>query len=179
MLMGDLIADVLQTTDMLKLNGMLITIDIQKAFDSVNHQFLILALKRYGFGKMFIKWVKTLLNNQESCIINGGFPTKYFKLNKGTRQGDPISAYLFILVLEIVFNLIKQNKDIHGLTFFDHTFLYTAFADDTTFFLKDKESVKKVMNVFDNFSIYFGLKPIKDKCDIDAIGVLKGVSMEI
>ena len=93
---------------------MLLTIDIQKAFNSVNHQFLILALKRYGFGKMFIKWVK----NQESCIINGGFTTKYFKLHKGKRQGDPISAYLFILVLEIVFNLIKQNKDIHGLTFF-------------------------------------------------------------
>ena len=63
---------------MLKLNGMLVTIDIQKAFDSVTHQFLILPL-RYGFGKMFIKWVKTLLNNQESCIINGGFTTKYFK----------------------------------------------------------------------------------------------------
>ena len=50
-----LIADVLQTTDTLKLTGMLVTIDIQKTFDSVNHQFLILALKRYGFGKMFIK----------------------------------------------------------------------------------------------------------------------------
>ena len=81
---------------------MLITIDIQKAFNSVNHQFLILALKRYEFGKMFIKWVKTLLNTQESCIINEGFTTKYFKLDKGTRQGDPISAYLFILVLESV-----------------------------------------------------------------------------
>ena len=56
-------ADVLQTIDMLKLNGMLVTIDIQKVFDSVNHQFLILALKRYGFGKMFIKWVKALLDN--------------------------------------------------------------------------------------------------------------------
>ena len=76
---GRLIADVLQTTDMLKLNDTLTTIDIQKAFDLVNQEFLILALKRYGFGKMFIKWVKTLLNNQESCIINGGFTTKYFK----------------------------------------------------------------------------------------------------
>ena len=105
---------------------------------------------------MFIKRIKTLLNNQESCIINGGFTTKYFKLDKGTRQGDPISAYLFILVLEIVFNLIKQNKDIHGLTFFDHTFLYTAYADGTIFFLKDKESAKNVMNVFDTFSFYSG-----------------------
>ena len=65
---GRLIADVLQTTDMLKLNDTLTTIDIQKAFDLVNQEFLILALKRYEFGKMFIKWVKTLLNTQESCI---------------------------------------------------------------------------------------------------------------
>ena len=169
----------MQTTDVLKLGGMLVTINIQKDFESVNHQFLTLALKRYGFGKTFIKRVKTLLNNQESCIINGRFTRKYFKLDKGTRQGDPISAYLFILVLEIVFNLIKQNKDIHGLTFFDHTFLYTAYADDTTFFLKDKESVKKVMNVFDTFSIYSGLKPNKSKCEIAGIGVLKGVSVEL
>ena len=86
---------------------------------------------------------------------------------------------MFILVLEIVFNLIKQNKDIYGLTFFDHTFLYTAYADDTTVFLKDKESVKEVMNVFDTFSIYSGLKPNKSKCKIAGIGVLKGVSMEL
>ena len=78
-----------------------------------------------------------------------------------------------------MFNLIKQNKDIHGLSFFDHTFLYTAYADDTTFFLKDKESVKKVMNVFDTFSIYSGLKRNKSKCEIAGIGVLKGVSMEL
>ena len=126
-----------------------------------------------------IKIVKTLLNNQETCITNGGFTAKYFKLDKGTRQGDPISAYLFILVLEVVFNLIKKNNDIHGLTFFDHTFLYTAYADDTTFFLNEKERVKKVMNVFDTFSIYSGLKPNKSKCEIVGIGVLKGDAVEL
>ena len=157
---------------------MLVTIDIQKAFDSVDHQFLTLALKRHGFGKTFVKRIKTLLNNQESCIINRGFTTKYFKLDKGKRQGDPVSACLFVLVLKIVFNLIKQKKDIDGPTFFDHTFLYTAYADDTTFFSKDKESVKKVINVFDNFSIYSGLKSNKSKCEIASIGLLKGVTME-
>ena len=55
---GRLTADVLQTTDALTLSGMLVTIDIQKAFDSVNHQFLTLLLKRYGFDKTFIKRVK-------------------------------------------------------------------------------------------------------------------------
>ena len=114
---GRLTADVLRTTYLLKLNAMLVTIDIQKAFDSVNHKFLTLTLKRYGFGKTFIKRIRILLSTQESCIINGGFTTKYFKLDKGTRQGPPISAYLFIFVLEIVFNLIKQiYMAYHSLT---------------------------------------------------------------
>ena len=78
-----------------------------------------------------------------------------------------------------MFVLVKQNKAIHDLTFFNHTFLYTAYADDTTFFLKDKKSVKDVMNVFDTFSIYSGLKRKKYKCEIAGIDVLKGVSMEL
>ena len=57
--------------------------------------------------------------------------------------------------------------------------MYPAYADDTTFFLKDKESVKEVMNAFDTFSIYSGLKPDKSKCRIAGIGVLKGASMEL
>ena len=128
----------MEISDTLKLDGILATIDIQKAFDSVDHSFLISTLERYRFSNRFLKWVKILLKNQESCIINGGNTTKHFKLQKGTRQGDPISAYLFILVLEIVYLSIKENKKIKGLNIFNHTFLYTAYADDTTFFLKDK-----------------------------------------
>ena len=153
---GRLISDILEISDMLSLKGLLLTVDIQKAFDSVNHQFLILVLKKFGFGNTFIKWIQTLLKNQESCVINGGNTTKYFKLERGTRQGDPISAYLFILVLEVVFMLMKQNKNIKGLNLFERTFLYTAYADDTTFFLKDMKSVTEVMIIFDKFSFYSG-----------------------
>ena len=71
-----------------------------------------------------------------------------------------------------------MNKDIHGLNFFDHTFLYLVYADCSTFFLNDKESVKEVINYFDAFSIQFGLKPNKSKCNIAWIGILRGVSME-
>ena len=104
---GRLISDILEITDLFKLNGILLTIDIEKAFDSVNHAFLISVLEKYGFGKKFLKWINVLLNNQESCVINGGFTTQYFKLERGTRQGDPISAYIFVLVLETVFLLIQ------------------------------------------------------------------------
>ena len=74
--------------------------DIEKAFDSLDHDFLILTLEKYGFGKNFILWVKILLRDQESCVINGVTTTKYFSLGGGARQGDPISTILFILALE-------------------------------------------------------------------------------
>ena len=65
-----------------------------------------------------------LFECQESCIINGGNTTKYFKLQKDARQGDPISTYLFILCLEIVLTLIKANKRVKGIDIFEHTYVY-------------------------------------------------------
>ena len=120
-----------------------------------------------------------LLECQESCIINGGNKTKYFKLQKGTRQGDPISAYLFILCLEIVFILIKANKRVKGINIFEHTYLYSAYVDDTTFFLRDKKSIKELIHIFATFSKYSGLKPNHEKCKIAGIGVLKSVKVAV
>ena len=126
--------------------------DVEKAFDTLDHKFLISVLKKFGFGQNFISWIEIILKNQESCVINGGKTTKYFKLNIGARQGDPISGYLFILALEILFLLIKENPRIKGLNIFDHCYLYSAYADDTTFFLKDFNSIKEMVNSFHIFS---------------------------
>ena len=59
-------------TDILNMEGYLLTIDIEKVFDSVDHYFLLATLEKYGFKKNVLRWIETLLNNQESCIINGG-----------------------------------------------------------------------------------------------------------
>ena len=128
----------------------------------------------YGFKKNFLGWIENSLNNKEFCIINGGITTHYLKLKKGTHQGDPISAYLFILVLEAVFYVIKSNKNFKGLSTFKHEFLYTAYADDTSFFLKDKVSVFETFNIFHKFSLVSGLSPNTTKCEIASIGTLKG-----
>ena len=79
---GRLISDILDVSNIEKLGGYLLTIDIEKAFDSLDHTFLFNVLKKFGFGDDFVDWVKILYNNQESCVANGGHTTKYFKLGK-------------------------------------------------------------------------------------------------
>ena len=166
-------------SEILKITGFLVTVDIEKAFDSVNHVFLSTILKKFGFSSEFVKWISILLKNQESCVINGGKTSKYFKLARGTRQGDPISAYLFIIVLEVVFLIINKRSSIKGLGIFNKTFVYTAYADDTTFFLKDKNSIRNLLEVFKDYSCFSGLKPNKSKCEIAGIGILKGVNVAL
>ena len=163
----------------MKIKGYLVTMDIEKAFDSLDHTFLISVLKQFGFGENFIDWIKILLHKQEWCVLNGGFTTKYFNLEKGTRQGDPISAHLFILALEILFLLIKNDTSIKGIKVFDYVFLYAAYADDSTFFLKDLASVKKLLDIFSYYSKFSGLKPNFPKCEIAGIGSLKGVEVAV
>ena len=88
---------------------------------------------------------QNLIANQEACVINGGHITTYFRLESGAKQGHSISAYLFVLALELSFFLKKSNKNIHGINKFNHDFLYTVYADDTTFFLKDLDLIKNIL----------------------------------
>ena len=99
---GTLISDIIEIAKIKKIEGFLVTMDFEKAFDTLDHNFLISDLEKYGFHKNFISWVKTLLKKQESCIFNGGAVTKYFLLGREDCQGDPISTFLFILSLEIL-----------------------------------------------------------------------------
>ena len=87
-----LISDILEMSEILNLKGYIVTVDIEKAFDSLSQSFLLACLKKYVYGNEFKKWVEMLLECQESCIINGGNRTKYFKLQKAARHDDPILA---------------------------------------------------------------------------------------
>ena len=71
-----------------------------------------------------------MYNNIESCVMNNGYSTGYFKLGRGIRQGDPLSPMLFILVLEPLLVAIRTNRDIHGIKCADIEMKESAFADD-------------------------------------------------
>ena len=114
---GRLISDVLEITNSLDIEGLLMTINIEKVFDSINHSFLMCVLKKFGFGNEFRKWMQILKKSPESCVISGSKTTPFFQLERGTKQGDSILAYLFIIALEVVFPLIKANPGLKAYNF--------------------------------------------------------------
>ena len=77
--------------------------------------------------------------------------------------------------MEVLFALIKNKVDIKGIVLYDRTFLFTADADDSTFFFEDISSVKILVETFKEFSCFSGLKPNITKCEIAGLGPLKGV----
>ena len=106
---GRLISDVIEVSDVFNIDGFLVTMDIKKTFDSLNHYFVLIVLKKFVLKK-FVNWIEVILNKSKSWVTNSGKNTQYFQLNRLARQGKPISAYLFISGMEALFNLIKNNK---------------------------------------------------------------------
>ena len=142
---GRLISDVIEMCDILDISGYLVTMDIEKAFDSLDHDFLLFAIKKFGFGKNFIHWINVLLNKQQSCVINRGFTTRYFNLEKGARQGDPISAYLFILAVEVLFELIKNNDTTNTIKILGVHFSYNSTLKVQNNFLDTVKSIQQAL----------------------------------
>ena len=111
--------------------------------------------------------------------MNGGNSTGYFKLERRARQGDPISAYLFILVMEVFFQMIRKNRNIKGVEICGHFFNIVAYADDATAFVNDLESARLLIKTFGIFSKYSGLKLNESKTIICGIGVKRGVEVAL
>ena len=79
-------------------------------------------------------------------------------------------------LLEVLFVFIKSNENIKGIEIFKQVFLYTAYADDSTFYLRDISSVTQLINSFSQFYHFSGLKVNIEKCEITGIDSLKGVT---
>ena len=81
-----------------KLPGILLFIDFQKAFDTIEWNFIHKCIELYNFGPNVRKWISILYNNVESGVLNAGFMTNYFQVSRGVRQGCPLSPLLFVSI---------------------------------------------------------------------------------
>ena len=146
------------------IQGLLVSIDFEKAFDSTDWGFMVKTLKHFGFGEDIIRWVSAFYNDIKSSIIVNGQASTGFKIERGCRQGDPISPYLFILLAEILACRIREDENIKAIKIEDTEFKISQFADDTTFLLEgDRESLEQLFKHLEYFGEISGLKLNTDK----------------
>ena len=148
--------------------------DFEKAFDSVDHTYLLKTLQHFNFGNSFLRWIKTFYNGANSCVLNNGFMTDCFKIKRGVRQGCPLSPYLFIIAIELLSNCISKQQDIKGICMNNVEIKNTLFADDATFITDGtKKYFESLIDVLDDFEKITGLKLNDSKCNVLRAGASK------
>ncbi|CAG2199723.1 unnamed protein product [Mytilus edulis] len=169
------VRDIITLVENDELEGYIVKIDQEKAFDRESHEFIFKTLKKFGFGDVFIKWIEIFYTRINSCVKCNGFLTPYFCVDNGIRQGCPISALLYVLAAETLQCNIRKNVNISGIKIPNTTdeALIFQHADDTTLTVSDKSSIDEIFKVFEMYEASSGAKINRQKSEILPIG--KGV----
>lgn len=174
------IMDILQYTEEQDIPAIMISIDFEKAFDKLEWSFFRKSLQYFNFPEYIMKWVKILYSDIQSCIVNNGWMSDYFPLQRGVRQGCPLSPYLFIVSVELLAIHIRDNPSIKGIKIGDKTYKIKLYADDAQLFtVFESKSVSEIVFVLKKFSEISGLIINYGKTDILRIGALKNTESEI
>ena len=155
--------------------GLLLFLDFEKAFDTLEWPFIRKTLQHYGFGPSLIKWFDTFYCDTESCIINNGWTSTFFKMERGVRQGCPLSPYLFIIAVEVLASAIREHKNLTGFTIDGNQIKLSQYADDTTLILNGSEtSLVTALQLLKDFGEISGLKLNMKKTEALWIGCKTG-----
>ena len=169
------ILDIMEFTDEENIPGILIFIDFKKAFDTLEWQYLFNCLKAFNFGPNLIAWVKTFYQNIQSCVMNNGMASDYFTLERGVRQGDPLSPYLFLLAIETLAISIRENPEIDGIKIDKNETKLLQYADDTTAVLSNLNSAITLFQYLNLFKNVSGLEVNSSKTEGMWIGSLRAM----
>ncbi len=168
-----LLEDYFDHCENFKIPGILLFLDFEKAFDSVEWNFMTSVLEKFNFGEVFRKWVKILYTKPIISIKNNGWLSNDIKLSRGVRQGCPLSALLFVLTVEVMAIKIRKNDKISGFQCGVKNIKETLYADDTTLLLSNLESLDEAINTVENFSKVAGPKLNVEKTEGILLGPLK------
>ena len=128
---------------------MIISIDAKKAFDKIQHLFIIKTLQNMGIEGTYFNIVKAIYDKPTANIILNGEKLKAFPLRSGTRQGCPLSPLLFTIVLEVLATAIREEKEIKG----KEEVKLSLFADNMILYIQNsKGSIRKLLELISEFS---------------------------
>ena len=169
-----LVYDIMDFTERHDISGQLMLIDFEKAFDSISWNFIYKTLKFFGFGNNLVRWVQLFNQDITARVLQCGFMSDAINIERGCRQGDPISPYLYILAGQVQSILISQCDEIKGINIKGQEFKIIQYADDTTLFLDGScSSFDAALNILEIFGSISGLNVNKDKTKLVWIGKKK------
>lgn len=173
----NLVRDVLGDVDRLDLDGVVLSLDQEKAFDRVDRVFLDKVLGRFGFGEVFRRWMCVLYEGASSRVLCNGELTGEVVLEKGIRQGCPLSPMLYVLVAEVLACNIRACEGVSGFLIpgsGGRTSVISQYADDATLILRNSYSMGKVLGIVDFFGKGTGAKLNRGKSEAMWVGRCKG-----
>nr|GEV56720.1 RNA-directed DNA polymerase, eukaryota [Tanacetum cinerariifolium] len=159
---------------------MIFKIDFEKAFDSVSwdflfQDFLFQVMHFMGFSDKWISWINGCLSHATASILVNGSPTREYHINRGLRQGDPLSPFLFIIAMEGLHVAVEDAISAglyRGIKINTLTLSHFFFADDALFIGEwPRDNIRNMTTILEYFHIVFGLKINFHKSNLVGIGI--------
>ena len=163
--------DTIQLMKQEQTSGVLLSLDIEAAFDSVSWSFIKRVLSERNFPSDILWWFHTLYDGSFSRVIYNGHLSGKIELTRSCRQGDALSCYLFILVMDVLAKRIQRNKDIGGIRVANNEQKILMYADDTVCFIEPSVlCIRKLFQELGWFAKFSGLSPNLEKTQAMWIG---------
>ncbi|GKV12022.1 hypothetical protein SLEP1_g23227 [Rubroshorea leprosula] len=160
-----------------KKEAFLFKIDFEKAYDKVSWRFLDFMLQKTSFSNIWRKWIMECLSSSMVSVLVNGSPTRQFSMSRGLQQGDPLSSFLFLIIVEgingLVLNAVEKGL-LEGVEVGDKGFKVTHLqcTDDTLLFgTATDENVWAMKSILRTFELVSGLKINFNKSQLIGIGV--------
>jgi len=165
--------------------GVICKMNLEKAYDRVNWNFLLYMLRKCGFGGKWCSWIAHCISLVQFSVLVNGSPNGFFNSFRGLRQGDPLSPLLFVFVTEALSRMISVVVNgglLESFTVGNASFSHLLFADDTLIFCSAQSSqLRYLRSIFLLFEAASGLKvnlaksnliPVRN---VDQMGRMAGI----
>ena len=157
----------------------IVSIDAEKAFDRIEIDSLIGAMKYFGIGESFQKWTRLCFTQAKARVINHGYLSSRFPVTRGVKQGGCCSAFYFLLLIETLANKLR-NANLTGMDIGNVTKLLGQYADDLDLYLwGDRQNIKSAIQVIRNFEKSSGMRINTNKSTILKIGNSKDLNLDL
>ena len=170
-----LLLDLMNETSEQNIPGLIMFCDLQQAYDHVSWEYLIKAIDRFQFGPSFRRWISMLYSDSAdpvtARITMNGCLSRSYCIQRGLRQGCPLSCLLFLICIEPFGQTIRASSSIVGIKVNGLEIKMSAYADDTALILDGSEnSLRAALKICEDFEGVSGLKLNKSKTNVMWIG---------